>query len=139
MKKFISLLFILLLVSFAVTGCSRSVKVISSPTPKAVFSTSRPLSSKSYGYDRESTWGDLFDRYGMVWDTLTPAQQKLVHYPKLNTSKVYYTPNGTAYHAVTWCYTLSKSKTINSTTLYTARYSKYLGACSKCVDPDQIP
>ena len=86
-----------------------------------------------YGYDYESTWGDLVaSEGGPVWESLTREQQAKVHYPRLDTNRVYWTKTGTAYHAVTWCYTLSRAKAILNGPLAEA-LGKGLGPCSKCV------
>lgn len=94
-------------------------------------------SNSSYGYDRQSTWGELFDHYGVVYDTLTSSQQALVNYPRLDQGCVYYVQGGKSYHSVNWCYTLSNSKNIQHSSLPFAR-AYQLDPCSKCVDSKQI-
>ena len=87
-----------------------------------------------YGTDYESTWGDLIEANGgeVVWETLTPAQQALVHYPQFDSTNVYWTPKGSNYHAVDWCYTLSRANSILNGTVSEALYLGH-GPCSKCV------
>lgn len=115
-----------------------SPKVLPSPSPAISQRVSSSTSSRSsYGHDRESTWGELFDHYGVVYDTLTSSQQALVNYPRLDHGCVYYVKNGKSYHAVNWCYTLANSKNIQSSSLPFAR-SYQLEPCSKCVDPKQV-
>lgn len=104
-------------------------------TSSPIFYTPRPA---AYGTDVVSTWGDLFNEYGIVYDTLTPDQQSLIHFPKLDTTRVYYVADGYAYHSVKWCYTLSNTKTFSMSSLKYA-VSKGLTPCSKCVDPKQLP
>ena len=72
----------------------------------------------TYGYDFESTWGDLIDANSedLVYDTLTPEQQALVNYPYLDKKCVYFVPNGSNYHSVDWCYSLEKSREILNST-----------------------
>ena len=135
MKKILFLLVFVLLLS----GCGYK-SALPSPTKSPASTTKSSFSSSVsvYGYDRESTWGELFDRYGVVYDTLTSYQKSLINYPKLNTSCVYYVKSGKSYHSVKWCYTLSRSKEILSSSYSSAR-SRGLSPCSKCVDPKQIP
>lgn len=87
-----------------------------------------------YGTDYESTWGKLIDSNGgtPVWGTLAPEQQALINYPYLDKNAVYYVPTGSRYHSVDWCYTLERSKRINSCT-YTDAIANNLTPCSKCV------
>ena len=88
-----------------------------------------------YGYDFESTWGDLIDANGgeLVYETLTPEQQALVNYPYFDKENVYFIPNGNNYHSVDWCYTLENSEKILNCTLQDA-LNKRLNPCSKCIE-----
>jgi len=83
---------------------------------------------------KQEIWGDLVESEGgYVWDTLTPEQQNMVNYPKLNKDKVYWTTNGKSYHSVDYCYTLSRSKVIHNGTLEKAMSLGKYDPCSKCV------
>ncbi|WP_144437092.1 hypothetical protein [Dehalogenimonas alkenigignens] len=94
-----------------------------------------PEISQAYGVDFNSTWGDLIQVNGgkLPWDTLTEYQQSLVHYPKFDSSCVYWVDGGYAYHSVDWCYTLSKSSNIRHGTLEEAKAARKTDPCSKCV------
>lgn len=82
----------------------------------------------------EEAWGDLEASEGEVtWNTLTEEQQEDVNYPEFDENSVYWTPNGGSYHAVDWCYTLSRSKTIINGTLDEACDNGKTDPCSKCV------
>ena len=117
MKKLISLLTTLLLcLCFLACGGNSSPNLRSEP-------------------QKQEIWGDLVEREGgYVYNTLIPEQQNLVNYPKLDKSKVYWTPNGKSYHAVDYCYTLSRSKEIISGTLERAFSLGKYDPCSKCVE-----
>lgn len=85
----------------------------------------------------EEVWGDLEYFEGeRVWGTLTKEQRALVNYPELDEECVYWVPNGKAYHAMDWCYTLWRSKDIRSGTLEEAKKTGKLYPCSKCVGYD---
>ena len=111
------------------SGCAQE-----DSSSKKITDTSALEEVVSYGTDYESTWGDLIEANGgeLVWDTLTPEQQVLVNYPEFDESNVYWVPEGKSFHAVDWCYTLSRSKTILSGT-YDEAISNDLEPCSKCV------
>lgn len=82
----------------------------------------------------EEVWGALEEHEGgLVWGTLTEEQQSYVNYPVLNEDCVYWTPGGSSYHAVSWCYALSNSKEILSGTIEEARAAGKTDPCSKCV------
>lgn len=130
------LLALLLMLVLALSGCVSSSLRLPTPTP-APTATPKPSASHFsdyyyYGYDVQSTWGDLFAEYGVVYGTLTSAQRNLVHFPRLSLSCVYYVPGGKSFHSVSWCYTLNKSKDIRHTDLYGA-IDRGLVKCSKCV------
>ena len=92
------------------------------------------INSGNYPDTPEKVWGDLEQHEGgRVWDTLTAEQRALVHYPRFDTSKVFWTPNGSSYHAVDWCYTLSRAKMIRQGTLEEASKAGKTDPCSKCV------
>jgi|GEM_PF-6116845 len=88
-----------------------------------------------YGTDFDSTWGDLLAAAGgrLPWDTLSPEQRALVHYPRFDVALVYWTEGGKSYHAVDWCYTLSNSPALCSGTLEQAQSAGKTDPCSKCV------
>lgn len=143
-KAIIGLLLLLVLVATGCTSTSlqnkantitrQTAEITSVPvTANPVRKAAKPTLEKVYGYDFDSTWGDLIANEGrMVWDTLTREQQAMVHYPKLDMYKVYWAPKGKSYHAVDWCYTLSKSKDIQQGPLSEA-IRNGLDPCSKCV------
>lgn len=134
--KRIAMAGLLLCLMTLVIGCTaptKQVSIIATPVRTTTIRTPNPTPEKTYGYDFESTWGDLITyEGGMVWDTLTRKQQAMVHYPKLDIYGVYWVPKGKSYHAVDWCYTLSKSKGIQQGPLSEA-IRKGLDPCSKCV------
>lgn len=125
--------FLLLINILFFTGCSKENTSMQEVTETSQIEIVEKVESL-YGTDYDSTWGDLIKANDgePVWDTLTPAQQALVHYPKFDESNVYWVPEGSAYHAVDWCYTLSRSKTILSGT-YDEAANNGLRPCSKCV------
>lgn len=86
------------------------------------------------GTSRQDTWGKLFESNGgnPIYSTLTAEQRSLVKYPYLNFNEVFWTPEGTAYHSVDWCYTLDNSTIVYSCTLPEAVLGGLTG-CSKCV------
>ena len=116
MKKTISLLTTMLLcLPFIACSDNKSTNIRNEPEKKEI-------------------WGDLVkSEGGYVYNTLTSEQQSLVNYPKLNKDKVYWTPNGKSYHAVDYCYTLSRSKIILNGTLERAMSLGKYDPCSKCV------
>lgn len=143
-KAVISLLILLVIL---ITGCSSKgsrnkvsdtsrSSANSTPILQAGDSTKKsatPIPEEEFGYDFDSTWGDLIvSEGGMVYETLTRAQQALVHYPRLNSNKVCWVKNGKSYHAIDWCYTLSRSKNIQNGTLAEA-LGRNMEPCSKCV------
>lgn len=89
---------------------------------------------KYCGTDFYSTWENLIDANGgnLVWGTLTDKQRNYVKYPYFDYEKVYFVPEGYAFHSVDWCYTLSNSNTIYHCTYDTA-CDFGLEPCSKCV------
>lgn len=77
------------------------------------------------------TWGRLIaSERGFVWSEITPEQTALIRYP-ICSEAVFKTPNGKSYHSVNWCYTLIRSKTIDSVAIQEAMMR--LEPCSKCV------
>lgn len=133
-------LFLIIINAVFMTGCSNSEPTQPESETVAVIEENieEELSDVAeeiiYGTDFESTWGDLTDSNGgeLVWDTLTPYQQSLVNYPEFDSNNVYWTPKGSNYHAVDWCYTLSRSSSILNGSLNEALNLGY-GPCSKCV------
>ncbi len=125
----------LLLVAFLMTvaiGCSSSYTNDQSETISP--NVDQQASRKEPPDTPNEVWGDLEQNEGgMVWDTLTAGQKALVHYPRIDSQNVYWTPNGYSYHAINWCYTLSRSKTIHQGTLEEARKAGKTDPCSKCV------
>jgi len=76
-------------------------------------------------------WGDLEEHEGRrIWDTLTLEQQALVNYPKFDRDCVYWVSNGKSYHSVKWCYTLNRSKNIQSGSLEEAIKAGKTDPCS---------
>lgn len=86
------------------------------------------------GTDFESTWGKLIELNNgeLIYETLTPTQQSLVNYPKLDKRKVYFVKDGTSYHSVDWCYTLDNVTTLYYNNIDVAVF-KGMEPCSKCV------
>lgn len=133
---------IILLISLALSGCGSTGKSSGSSkssshnsNSSSSFSDEKDSDDESYGTDFESTWGDLIEANDgdLVYDTLTSSQRALVHFPKYDPDCVYYVPDGKSYHSVDWCYTLSRSTDIRSTTELDAEDVKGLEPCSKCV------
>lgn len=89
---------------------------------------------KYCGTDFYSTWEELIESNNgeLVWGTLTDNQRTYVKYPYFDYEKVYFVPEGYAFHSVDWCYTLNNSDTIYYCTCDTA-YDFGLEPCSKCV------
>lgn len=84
---------------------------------------------------REKTWGELYRVHRHVYGTLTPEQEKLVNYPAMDASEVFFAPNSKSFHAVDWCYTIEASAEIGFCSLAEAK-SRKLKPCSKCVGPE---
>lgn len=78
----------------------------------------------------DSYWGDLQDAHGdgIIFRTLTPYEQSLVHYPKIG-EYIYISDGGSTYHSTPYCYSLLRSSVIKTSSL--RRY--FYVPCSKCV------
>lgn len=82
----------------------------------------------------DAIWGDLTMATGdIVFDTLTPEQRALVHFPpRRSNNMVFYIENGTRFHAFPACYTLLASE-FPSIIDQEKAIEMGLGPCSKCV------
>ena len=79
----------------------------------------------------DSVWGDLQKKHGdgIIFDTLTPEQRRLVHFPPL-TDRIYLSSfDAKVYHSTPMCYTLLKSEPVFT---YVEEINLY-EPCSKCV------
>jgi hypothetical protein len=79
----------------------------------------------------DSVWGDL-QRHtgdGIIFETLTRYEQRLVNYPRIGTYIYFATSKTREYHSTAKCYTLLKSKPVSRPASYRYNYTP----CSKCV------
>jgi len=134
-NRICALIWLILFASIFLLGCSRSDN--SNKYANNIQYSGIQQTRNGTPDTPEEVWGELEQHEGeRVWNTLTSEQRALVHYPRFESGKVYWTPNGFSYHSIDWCYTLSRSDTIRIGTLEEARKAGKTDPCSKCVgDP----
>ena len=148
MKKYLALLSVLCLA--VICGCgekrentepeptventmeSTTVDIIIEPL------TDEELENLEYSIDFHTAWSDLLMWCGELPERpLTHIEKRLVLYPKLDPSALYYREDGASYQSVRWGYTLDNITNVRVCNIKKA-VEMGLQPCDKCVKPIDI-